>query len=136
MGHAMAHAIDEPSHREGSPPNRLIDILLRRCREAATRRGALRRQSGELAPLPFAYRLCRWPSLPPQYRKASVLQAISRMSCGPVSHHWFVQRCGLDPVEAEALLASLHDEGAVHRIDLSRFHPHPSRATVDSKEAS
>lgn len=68
---------------------------------------------------PYAYRLRAWPELPEDFRTAPVLRAFSRMTLGPVTHAWFLDRSRLAPAEAEALLASLVDREYVERIDFA-----------------
>lgn len=68
-----------------------------------------------------AYRLTAWPDLPDGERTAAVYQALSRMSHGPVSHSWFLDRTKMQRAAAEALLDRLLRAGHATRIDISGF---------------
>lgn len=67
----------------------------------------------------YAYRLKAWPELPAWLRTAPVLRALSRMTLGPVTHKWFMDRTRLSPAQAEALLASLVALEYVERVDFA-----------------
>jgi DNA-binding IclR family transcriptional regulator len=67
----------------------------------------------------YAYRLRAWPELPQRFRTAPVLRALSRMTLGPVTHTWFLDRTRLAPTEAERLLAYLVAREYVERIDFA-----------------
>ena len=67
----------------------------------------------------YAYRLRAWPELPAFFRTAPVLRALSRMTLGPVTHNWFLDRTRLDPAQAETLLADLVAQEYVERIDFA-----------------
>ena len=67
----------------------------------------------------YAYRLRAWPELPACFRTAPVLRALSRMTLGPVTHKWFMDRTRLAPAQAEALLASLVAHEYVDLIDFA-----------------
>lgn len=67
----------------------------------------------------YAYRLRVWPELPEVFRTAAVLRALSRMTLGPVTHTWFLDRTRLAPAEAERLLAELIAGEYVERIDFA-----------------
>src|SRR4051794_12091390 len=77
------------------------------------RRGASRHQEHH----PFAYRMRSWPALSPEVRRASVLRTLARMSCGPITHAWFLRHCGLHRSAADRLLESLLADGSIERID-------------------
>ena len=65
----------------------------------------------------YAYRMRVWPMIPPHLRTAPVLRAMSRMSCGPLTHGWILRNCGLSEGQAECLIDLLVAEGAVERIE-------------------
>lgn len=65
----------------------------------------------------YAYRMRVWPVIPPHLRTAPVLRAMSRMSCGPLTHGWILRNCGLSEGQAECLIDLLVAEGAVERIE-------------------
>lgn len=67
-----------------------------------------------------AYRLRRWPEADLALPSARVLQMLSRMSIGPVTEPWFVERTGLSCEAATSLLRRLVEEGAVERIELAQ----------------
>ena len=67
----------------------------------------------------YAYRLRAWPELPDAFRTAPVLRALSRMTLGPVTHAWFLDRTRLAPAQAEALLARLVAHEYLERIDFA-----------------
>jgi hypothetical protein len=67
----------------------------------------------------YAYRLKAWPELPVRLRTAPVLRTLSRMTCGPVTHNWFVDSTRLPAERAEALLAHLMEGECVERIDFA-----------------
>lgn len=67
----------------------------------------------------YAYRLRAWPALPAAFRTAPVLRALSRMTLGPVTHEWFLDRTRLAPAQAEALLGDLVAHEFVERIDFA-----------------
>jgi hypothetical protein len=67
-----------------------------------------------------AYRMRRWPEADLALPSARVLQMLSRMSIGPVTEPWFVERTGLGCAAAVALLRRLVEEGSVERIELAQ----------------
>jgi hypothetical protein len=67
----------------------------------------------------YAYRLRAWPELPACFRTAPVLRALSRMTLGPVTHGWFLDRTRLAPEQAEALLHELVAHEYAERIDFA-----------------
>ncbi len=67
----------------------------------------------------YAYRLRSWPELPERFRTAPVLRALSRMTLGPVTHTWFLERTGLASEEAHGLLAQLLAGECIERIDFA-----------------
>ena len=72
----------------------------------------------------YAYRLRAWPELPAGFRTAPVLRALSRMTLGPVTHKWFLDRTRLAPEQAEALLAGLVASDYIERIDFGAAPDH------------
>lgn len=81
--------------------------------------------TGSLPPAPppgeLIYRLRQWPTLPPACRTADVYRALSLMSTRPVNRRWFVASTHLGQVDADRLLQTLCDEGALEIIDPGRF---------------
>jgi hypothetical protein len=68
----------------------------------------------------IAYRMRRWPEADLALPSARVLQMLSRMSIGPVTEPWFVERTGLSCEAATSLLRRLVEEGSVERIELAQ----------------
>lgn len=66
-----------------------------------------------------AYRLRAWPDLAPRHRTAAILRTLSRMTIGPVTHRWFLERVQLPEPEADALIVFLVDIEALEVIDLA-----------------
>lgn len=76
-----------------------------------------------------AYRLTGWPDVPERLLSARVLQALSRMTLGPVTDRWFLLQTGLGPIEAADLLAGIAAQGVLETIRLGPAGP----ARVESK---
>lgn len=64
------------------------------------------------------YRLLAWPDLPPHWKTAPLLRALSRMSLGPMTHERFLFHSRLEAPHAERVLGTLMRQGFVSRAVL------------------
>lgn len=67
----------------------------------------------------LVYRMRSWPEIRSEHRSAALLQTLTRMSIGPVTHAWFVRQVKLPRPEAEMLLNELMEHEYVECRDLS-----------------